>query len=1151
MCRKSFFLIAVFMLVCGAGRVLAGPGPVGWWRFDTGSGTTAYDSSGNNYHGSINDNVVWIPGYIGPYALNFVSGYVEIPDKAQLRPSRLTVSVWVNLSAPQESYSRLIVKGNDNSETYNSQLGGYGLWFGLKDSEGDDHGLSILNPLWPDEWIHFAAVYDGNALSLYVNGELDNSATVGDFTVLQSEGPLSFAARAPDFDRRMMGSLDDVRIYDYGMTPAEIRDIYWEIRSPYRADYPSPEHHAEGVDPNVALSWTPGEGATWHDVYLGTDFNDVNDANSVIQLGVYIGRQEPNRYPVGLLELGVTYHWRIDEAETALDPDPWKGKVWTFTIDDGKARKPNPGNWEFCMPNNQMLSWAAGPLAVAHDVYFGTDFNNVNDADLGTPDVYKGTYTIDHNYYDPGPLGRGVIYYWRVDEVSDKVVKGNVWSFGVDSQICLKVDLAVTECPDTNIIRPETAKPGWWHWASGRWADLYSHDCAWACEQFPCPDGIDGTGIEAAISLVREGDGGMRVSGLTSALGGGMCPWDSPIYDPICNSWFQAIDWPEMKWGSIQLAFHYLVPGTYRLYSYHNHFACRRLGGDDPSPVKCDLHCDVTPPMPFVGAMSVKDARYLPFQLTDAFQKLTLTDWAGPFPEGVIPLQSAYNVQAQQVTSDNELVPSLIRFATDGSPVLVLYEAGCCVCDHLHGDDRCGGRGILNAFCLQLVEAAGTAYLPNPPHLSQNVSPDVVLSWKPGEYATSQDVYLGTSFDDVNEADTSSSVYKGNIELPDTNYAPPAPLEYGQTYYWRIDSIGDTNTWEGYVWNFTTYHVKAHNPSPMDGAKDLPKTGVELCWSPGFFAASHDVYLGTSLDEVSNATTSSPEYKGNQLVDSNSYYVPGPLDIGQTYYWRIDEQDPCQYPYTWKGDVWKFAAEAFVVVEDFEDYDATTNLIYDTWLDGLREWPPANGSIVGLGTDPCDPVHGELQSMEYIYDSTGGMMGAAPYYSEAERTFSDPCNWAVSGLKILKLWFYGDPANTIVDTDQMYVGVEDSTGPDSYAQVHYGDTNDMNDVKVAEWQEWNVELQNFANGGVNLEDVSKLYLGFGDRVNPVYGGAGIVFFDDMRLYLPLEAHCYRASRVDYADYVAYKQCGPPFDSMVDCWCRPPDGSGYQCVGDAD
>jgi len=59
----------------------------------------------------------------------------------------------------------------------------------------------------------------------------------------------------------------------------------------------------------------------------------------------------------------------------------------------------------------------------------------------------------------------------------------------------------------------------------------------------------------------------------------------------------------------------------------------------------------------------------------------------------------------------------------------------------------------------------------------------------------------------------------------------------------------------------------------------------------------------------------------------------------------------------------------------------------------------------------------------------------------------------------------------------------------------------MNDIKLTEWQEWNIDLQDFSDGGVDLTNIKKIYIGFGDRDNPVLpGGDGTVHFDNIRLY---------------------------------------------------
>ena len=90
---------------------------------------------------------------------------------------------------------------------------------------------------------------------------------------------------------------------------------------------PDPENHAVDVPADSNLSWTPGAGAISHDVYLGTSFNDVNDANRTNQRGVLKSQgQTANTYDP-TLEFYKTYYWRIDESNgTSIQ----KGLVWDF-----------------------------------------------------------------------------------------------------------------------------------------------------------------------------------------------------------------------------------------------------------------------------------------------------------------------------------------------------------------------------------------------------------------------------------------------------------------------------------------------------------------------------------------------------------------------------------------------------------------------------------------------------------------------------------------------------------------------------------------------------------------------------------------------------------------------------------------------------
>ncbi|MHC4574423.1 MAG: hypothetical protein ACYS76_09880 [Planctomycetota bacterium] len=735
------------------------------------------------------------------------------------------------------------------------------------------------------------------------------------------------------------------------------------------------------------------------------------------------------------------------------------------------ATNPSPPNNDWCVPADTMLGWTKGDNAASHDVYFGIDFNDVNDADTTSSGVYRGNFPVDQNYFDPGALQEARTFYWRVDEVGGTTVKGNVWNFTTTSDICLKVDLALPLCaaPDCNHRWPESAKPGWEIWADPIWHDMHAHPGVLndgSCmarllgEPFNGP-GIGGTGVMAGLTCVLEESGGLKMAGLEMCNMDASCPgcpkvYGESLYDPICNTWYQVMDWAELPFSIILLPLYNLPPGEYALFGYHNRFNGERNDGQPHWECICGVNCDCVPelPMTSIEAIALADAPYLgpPLVGLDYDKLFGYGRYPVGNPRGVELIQGAYNVPIQQVTSDDELVPSMIKFRTDGSAVLVIYEGTCCVEDNIR-PSRMSARAILNAFVLQLVREALAAFEPSPEDASENVRPDVVLSWRPGS---------------------------------------------------RV--------------------------------------------------ASHEVYLGTNYDSVKNATTSSAEHKAT-LPAAQTSYDPGGLTLGKTYFWRVDEVNEAETGSPWTGEVWSFSVINYIVVEDFESYGMVSNPIYDTWLDGIRfvHYPPyclcLSGAIIALAASyevPPDPVHSGKQAMIFQYANDGWSPlgpGTIPYYSETERMFDPAQDWTQADVMVLTLYFYGDPNNDANETEQMYVTVRSADVNGTVKYGYYPD-EDMNDIKVAEWQEWNLELKDFV--GVDMNNVSKMYIGFGDASSEVPGGWGLVYFDDIRLYAPLEADCFPSTPEYAQQYARWLEYNKP-----DCWCGPPDGSGYQCYGDAD
>jgi len=379
-----------------------------------------------------------------------------------------------------------------------------------------------------------------------------------------------------------------------------------------------------------------------------------------------------------------------------------------------------------------------------------------------------------------------------------------------------------------------------------------------------------------------------------------------------------------------------------------------------------------------------------------------------------------------------------------------------------------------------------TAYNAKPADGAELVALDVKLNWTAGFGAKLHTVYFGDNFDEVDNA-------TGGLPQGITTYAP-GTLKMAQIYYWRVDEFDAIETHKGDVWSFTTEGAVG-NPNPANGAIDVKQTQI-ITWSPSIFAASHQLYFGADKDAVKNADTSSPEYKGTRALGSESY-DPGKLAWDTIYYWRIDEVNNTNPDSPWTGILWSFTTANFLIVDDFEDYDAGDNQIWFAWHDGLGYGTPGTaGYFAGNGTgsavgDENTPsyteetiVHGGSQSMPVFYDNS------ILRYSEVEKTLTYPRDWAENGVSTLTIWFRGISDNA---AETLYVALNGS------AVVSH---DNPNAAQIDRWAEWTIDLQAFADQGVNLTNFNTIALGLGNKKNPVVGGSGTIFFDDIRLYKP-------------------------------------------------
>jgi len=284
----------------------------------------------------------------------------------------------------------------------------------------------------------------------------------------------------------------------------------------------------------------------------------------------------------------------------------------------------------------------------------------------------------------------------------------------------------------------------------------------------------------------------------------------------------------------------------------------------------------------------------------------------------------------------------------------------------------------------------------------------------------------------------------------------------------------------------------AREPDPQNGATDI-HPDLTVIWTPGREAATHDVYLSTDEQGVIDGTVAS-------ATVTEASYDAGTLELGETYYWRVDEVSATEPPTIWQGDIWNFTTAESLVVDDFESYngldpsDPASNRVFMMWKDGLgygtQDSPPysagnGTGSIIGHAESPfveLGIVHNGSQSMPYFYNNSG--LAGKANYSEVEVDISElgiGSDFTRASVKTLTLNFYGDPGNSA--GEQMYLKING-------VEVLYDGAS--SNLTHGIWQPWNIDLSSFVD--VDLQNVTEIIIGFKNG-----GGSGVVYFDNIRL----------------------------------------------------
>jgi len=141
---------------------------------------------------------------------------------------------------------------------------------------------------------------------------------------------------------------------------------------------------------------------------------------------------------------------------------------------------------------------------------------------------------------------------------------------------------------------------------------------------------------------------------------------------------------------------------------------------------------------------------------------------------------------------------------------------------------------------------------PQPADGATDVPRDTILSWRSGEFIATHDVYFGTSFADVNAASQADPRdVLASKDQTDASYRPEGVLDYGQTYFWRVDEANgapDFTVFKGKVWSFTVEPFSY----PI-----VPIVATASSSQPGF--GPENTINGSGLNAANQHSTSMPD----------------------------------------------------------------------------------------------------------------------------------------------------------------------------------------------------------------------------------------------------------------------------------------------------
>ena len=223
-------------------------GLVGYWKFDDGSGTSASDSSGNGYTGTLYNGASWTSGKVNG-ALNFDSSLISAVDQPlpSLAASSISISLWVyRTTLPMDGWwdalasrwywsgitarqYQLVLASPEVMSPYTSEVN----WMVSTDCSNTPNIWSVTT-ISLNTWTHILVTYDKTTgvANIYINGQLDKTGSFGTAGLCSNLGsyPQQVGAKRDSIGGALNqpygGKIDEVAVYNRALTADEALAIY-------------------------------------------------------------------------------------------------------------------------------------------------------------------------------------------------------------------------------------------------------------------------------------------------------------------------------------------------------------------------------------------------------------------------------------------------------------------------------------------------------------------------------------------------------------------------------------------------------------------------------------------------------------------------------------------------------------------------------------------------------------------------------------------------------------------------------------------------------------------------------------------------------------------------------------------------------------